>query len=435
MVKSTLYNHTSDKGGVIFMSNITMKSLFLKSLRSKQIAITVIVSVVFVSVLSLVLFEGNKKTVKLASNGETFEVKTYAATVGKLLSERDIEVSEHDLVTPSMNTPVESGLSIRWEQSKEVAINIDQVEKSIWTTKETIGEALKEADVEITEHDSVSPSLNTKLEETNQVSIQKAYEFTLIDGKEEKKYWSTSTTVDDFLKREGIQLSEFDRLEVESDELIKPNSVVQVVRVEKVTDVVEEAKNFAVETRSDQALLKGREKVVQQGEAGKVSKKFEIVMENGVEVSRAVVEETVIKEPKKKIIAVGSKVVVATATSASAPTAAKKSGVGVSRSNSAAPSGGKEFYVTATAYTAGCNGCSGITRTGINLKANPNLKVIAVDPNVIPLGSKVWVEGYGYAVAGDTGGAIKGMKIDLHVPNKQAAYKFGRRQVKVKIIN
>ena len=64
--------------------------------------------------------------------------------------------------------------------------------------------------------------------------------------------------------------------------------------------------------------------------------------------------------------------------------------------------------MTATAYTAYCNGCSGITTTGINLRANPNLKVIAVDPSVIPLGSKVWVEGYGYAVAGDTGGAIKG---------------------------
>ena len=81
--------------------------------------------------------------------------------------------------------------------------------------------------------------------------------------------------------------------------------------------------------------------------------------------------------------------------------------------------------MTATAYTAHCNGCSGITRTGINLRSNPNLKVIAVDPNIIPLGSKVWVEGYGYAVAGDTGGAIKGMKIDLHVPTKMMLINLG----------
>lgn len=96
---------------------------------------------------------------------------------------------------------------------------------------------------------------------------------------------------------------------------------------------------------------------------------------------------------------------------------------------------GRTFSVEATAYTAYCTGCSGITATGVNLKANPNAKVIAVDPNVIPLGTKVYVEGYGYAVAADTGGAIKGNKIDIHVPTKNQAYSWGRRTVKITIVN
>jgi 3D (Asp-Asp-Asp) domain-containing protein len=95
----------------------------------------------------------------------------------------------------------------------------------------------------------------------------------------------------------------------------------------------------------------------------------------------------------------------------------------------------REFYVSASAYTANCSGCSGITKTGINLKKNPNLKVIAVDPKVIKLGSKVHVEGYGYAVAGDTGGAIKGNKIDVFFPSKNTAYQWGRKQVKIKVLN
>ena len=95
---------------------------------------------------------------------------------------------------------------------------------------------------------------------------------------------------------------------------------------------------------------------------------------------------------------------------------------------------GIEIYMSATAYTAFCNGCSGITRTGIDLRANPNLKVIAVDPSVIPLGSKVYVEGYGYAVAGDTGGAIKGHKIDIFMASRQQALNFGRKKVKVTIL-
>ncbi|KMY50413.1 LysM peptidoglycan-binding and 3D domain-containing protein [Peribacillus loiseleuriae] len=95
----------------------------------------------------------------------------------------------------------------------------------------------------------------------------------------------------------------------------------------------------------------------------------------------------------------------------------------------------KEITVTATAYTASCNGCSGITATGINLKNNPDTKVISVDPSVIPLGSKVYVEGYGNAIAGDTGGAIKGNKIDVFVPNLQDAKNWGRKNVKVKVLN
>jgi 3D (Asp-Asp-Asp) domain-containing protein len=97
--------------------------------------------------------------------------------------------------------------------------------------------------------------------------------------------------------------------------------------------------------------------------------------------------------------------------------------------------GSKVVTVEATAYTASCKGCSGVTATGINLIKNPNTKVISVDPNVIPLGSKVYVEGYGEAIAGDTGGAIKGKRIDVFIANKQDAINFGRKQVKVTILN
>ncbi|RLL42811.1 LysM peptidoglycan-binding domain-containing protein [Oceanobacillus piezotolerans] len=95
---------------------------------------------------------------------------------------------------------------------------------------------------------------------------------------------------------------------------------------------------------------------------------------------------------------------------------------------------GKTISVSATAYTADCEGCSGVTYTGVDLNKNRNAKVIAVDPNVIPLGSKVYVEGYGYATAADIGGAIKGNKIDLHVPTTSEAKQWGVRTVDVTIV-
>lgn len=99
------------------------------------------------------------------------------------------------------------------------------------------------------------------------------------------------------------------------------------------------------------------------------------------------------------------------------------------------PSSLKEMTVTATAYTAYCEGCSGTTAYGINLRENPHMKVIAVDPNIIPLGTKVWVEGYGYAIAGDTGGAIKGNKIDVFIPSHDQAMQWGVKKVKIKILD
>ncbi|MED3311318.1 enterotoxin [Bacillus thuringiensis] len=104
-----------------------------------------------------------------------------------------------------------------------------------------------------------------------------------------------------------------------------------------------------------------------------------------------------------------------------------------------APTGGREITVEATAYTAdpsenGSYGGRVLTAMGHDLTANPNMKVIAVDPKVIPLGSKVWVEGYGEAIAGDTGGAIKGNRIDVLVGSDGSANSWGRKSVKVKVI-
>lgn len=95
---------------------------------------------------------------------------------------------------------------------------------------------------------------------------------------------------------------------------------------------------------------------------------------------------------------------------------------------------GKTISVEATAYTGQCDGCSGVTSTGVDLNANPDAKVIAVDPSVIPLGSKVHVEGYGEATAADVGSAIKGNKIDVHVPTKGEANSWGVKTVNVTIV-
>lgn len=96
---------------------------------------------------------------------------------------------------------------------------------------------------------------------------------------------------------------------------------------------------------------------------------------------------------------------------------------------------GQTFIMESTAYSsdpADTLGGGTVTATGQNLLANP--MAVAVDPNVIPLGTRLYVEGYGEAIASDTGGAIKGNIVDVHFPTYEQCIQWGRRQVKVTIL-
>lgn len=94
---------------------------------------------------------------------------------------------------------------------------------------------------------------------------------------------------------------------------------------------------------------------------------------------------------------------------------------------------GQSVTVQATAYSTNQPELSDTTATGINLKENPN--VIAVDPSVIPLGSTVTIPGYGTFIAGDTGSAIQGNRIDIHMTDLNQALSFGRQTLTVQVSN
>ncbi|MBP2242573.1 uncharacterized protein YabE (DUF348 family) [Cytobacillus eiseniae] len=393
-----------------------MKNLLSKSLSKKKLAIITVSFIVFAASFGFLIFETTKKTVALTLDGEVKNIKTHAATVNELFAELDISLHSEDYVFPSEDTKVKNNLEVVWKPAQQVHIVKDNEKKTIWTVSETVNELLNEQKISLSDHDKVHPNLEESIKNDLEIEINTAFSLTLSDGGNEKQVWSTSTTVADFLEDQGITLGELDRVEPRAEEKVKENDMINVIRVEKVTDVVEEPIQFAVVTKKDDQLNKGTEKVVTKGKDGLLNKEYEVTLENGKEVSRKLISEKQVKEKTDKVVAVGTKVVKQV----------------VSRSNE---SGGKEVYVSSTAYTASCNGCSGKTATGINLKANPNVKVIAVDPRVIPLGTKVYVEGYGYAVAADTGSAIKGNKIDVFFATKAEAYRWGRKTVKIRILN
>jgi uncharacterized protein YabE (DUF348 family) len=393
-----------------------MKNLFSKSLNEKKWGILIASFIVLLTTTGFVTYETTKNTVAITLNGQEKVVKTHAKTVQQLFEELEISLQSKDYVFPSKDSKITNDLEIVWKQAKQVQLSKEDKQESVWTTAKTVEDFLKEQNIVLNEYDHVKPKPNTMIQKGMNVLVNRAFPLTLLDGGEKKEVWSTSTTVADFLTQQGVTLTELDRVEPGLVETVTQNGVINVIRVEKVTDVVEEPISFAVVTQKDESLAKGTEKVITPGQAGLVSKQFEITKENGQEVSRVLLNEQTLKDKQDQVVAVGDK--------------AEPVQIASRGSES-----GKEIYVTSTAYTASCSGCSGTTATGINLHANPNAKVVAVDPSVIPLGTKVYVEGYGYAVAADTGGAIKGNKIDVFFPSKQSAYQWGRRTVKIKVLN
>ncbi|WP_423410614.1 ubiquitin-like domain-containing protein [Heyndrickxia sp. MSNUG] len=394
-----------------------MKNLFSKTLSKKKLVIFSASFLVFVAALGIFMYEGTKKTVALTLDGQERVIKTHANTIQELFNDLDISLRSEDYLSLAADTKVQNDLAIVWKPAKQVEVIQDQEKKTYWTAADTVEDFLKEQNIVLNEHDQLNLNPDAKLKKDMKIAIQRAFPLKLVVGGKKQDVWSTSTTVADFLSQQGITLNKLDRVEPELKQTVTKNAVINVIRVEKVTDVVEEPINYAVITKNDSNLEKGKQKVVNEGQEGLLSKRYEVVLENGKEVSRKLVSEKKMKEKQDKVVAMGTKVLVAQ----------------VSRGSS--EPAGKEIYVSSTAYTANCNGCSGYTATGMNLRANPNAKVIAVDPRVIPLGTKVYVEGYGYAIAADTGSAIKGFKIDVFFPSKSDAFRWGSKRVKIKILN
>ena len=414
--------------------------LLLDNVSNHKYLISIIGFVIALAAVFYAVFEMTKNTVTVSIDGnEEVVLSTHAETIADLFAEEDWDTNQHDLIEPSLDTPIDEDTQVLWKQAKEVAVTIDGETEDVWTTQENVSGLLDELSIEYKEQDELEPNADTMITNNMNVQYQPAFLVTLLSDGEEQDIWTTSTTVADFLDREEIELGDLDRVEPILDDHLDKETEVQVTRVEKVTDVVEESISYETITKNDDKLNKGTEKVEEEGKEGVLKNTFEVVLEDGEEVTRELVKTETVEDRVDRVVAVGTREEApAVAANDEQPVREKKQETKIASETVEAPASEpkseKSFTMTATAYTAGCAGCSGVTATGIDLNSNRNMKVVAVDPSVIPLGSKVHVEGYGTAIAGDTGGAINGNKIDLHVPSQAEAERFGRKQVKVTIV-
>lgn len=307
-----------------------------------------------------------------------------------------------------------------------IVIAHDGQEIQTSTLASTVEDVLREQNIEIGKGDKIIPELNEKLEDGTQIVIHRAFEIELVDGENTETLLTAENNVRNLLDTLNIKLEENDKIEPQLEQEISQGDRITITRITRDTLVETQDLPFQTVFKNNGTLEKGKTKRVQEGKLGLKEIKQEVVYENGIEVQRDTLEENIVEEPVNEIVERGT----AGMLMATSRGDARYSQV---------------VTMTATAYHAGYASTGkrpgdkyyGITATGT--KVGPG--VVAVDPNTIPLGSKLFVEGingsanYGFCSAEDTGGAIKGNKIDLYFETPEQVKSFGRRTVKVYILN
>lgn len=307
--------------------------------------------------------------------------------------------------------------------------------KVVTTFKRNAIDVLSDNGFKLNEGDKLSIGDDVKLRDGMNIEIFRSMCVSVIASGEEKEYRTTRRKVGEILKELGIAAKDTDKVTPGYYESVEAFSTIHLIRVsDEEVSVKEEIPYESVE-KINKSMAKGTKKVTQAGAPGEKQVVYKISYEDGVEVGREVLSEKIIKEPVKRITEVAPRNNMENYQIASAGS------IQTSRSGDIAYS--RVLSMTATGYDASSCGKTpgqrgyGITATGRVAQYG----VVAVDPRVIPLGTKLYIESadgryvYGTAIAADTGGAIKGNKIDLCFNTNREALNFGRRAVKVYVLN
>lgn len=301
--------------------------------------------------------------------------------------------------------------------AKHVTVIVDGDEIPCFSLRMTVGGIVADAGVQLHSRDLVDPAPGERIRSGAVINVRRAVQLIITVDGQTIETMSAQFTPQEIVLEAGIEVGPDDRIEATGGFALggpEPGGAIRVVRVGNEYETRLWRIPRRVQRREDVNLPIGIARVLEKGHDGAEEVVFRTTFEDGKQVSSKIVDRRVVTEPVSETLLVGT------------------SGE-VSR-------GGelirfkKAMVMSATAYYWGPEStgkwADGYTYTG--LKATKG--VIAVDPKVIPLGTRVYIDGYGYAIAADIGSAIKGNKIDLCYDTLAEALQWGRRTVNLYIL-
>lgn len=295
-----------------------------------------------------------------------------------------------------------------WSQ-KTVNIAVDGARQTVRTVHSTPEQVLAEAGIVLGEKDEYRLTTQRVTQNTT-IEVYRAVPVTVTYQGGQELVFTAKQSVTEVVRALGY---EPDRVVTQpsSESRIQPGMEIQIRNLSERKVTKEVSVPQPMIRQPDPLLEKGLEQVVETGTPGKKRVTILERYADGVKLDEAIIEETTLAEPKADIVNAGTRDTIETSRGAVQIRQAR--------------------MMEATAYLPTDGDGRGITATGVRARTG----IVAVDPRVIPMGTEMYIPGYGWAVAADTGSAIKGNKIDLCMEDAGAAWRFGRRMIKVYILN
>jgi len=369
----------------------------------------VLITLTLLFVMMAVYFV-NAKTLYVKVDGKMVKVLTVQRTIGAALAYSNLKIYPEDIVSPARGSFIEKNLAVEVKRSVPVKLTVDGQVIMGRSTGKTVAEVLNDFSdrygLQLKNSDEVNVDRQAAVTANMEIAVQRAVTVHLVADGKTLDTEMAPRTVAEALTKLGLSVGAKDKVSLPMDHKLAADDRIQVVRVTERIETVRTELPYQIVAQPADFPLGLPDRVVSRGSNGLQEQTVKLTFEDGKEVDREILRQQVVRPPVNQVVSRGAQ-------------------TSISR-------GGKQitfkraYQMRATAYSDP----GATTATG----ADVHYGVVAVDPRVIPLGSRLYVDGYGEATALDTGGAIKGNRIDLYMESEEDASAWGVRNVIVYVL-
>lgn len=402
----------------------------------RLVALTIMGSLFLVSIYSVSSFS---KKISIRDGENTISVVTMNTDTQKIVEQADLHLNPDDLIFRVDNPDNSTEIVIK--RAFDVNVSVDDQNIPLKFVMGTVADAINSSGITIGENDAITPELHTNLEPNMEISVQRRTKISMhADGRTKEYSVPIGLTVSEALKFLEIPMYENDVINKDMSEIVSEGMEILIERVGYRNKITTKAVPYKVIRKNVDYLDEGTTQVSVKGVNGESEIVVKETLKDGEVVESEEIKNKVTVQPTDEIVLVGTKKKGQTI-QVSTPSVSKSNSVKDNNSGSLTDHKGntlsysKVLTGSGTAYTADPGA---ITSTGTVAKYG----TVAVNPNIIPYGTKMYIVStdgfvYGYATASDTGGALRQgtALVDLYMNSTQECYNFGRRTVKVYILN